>query len=488
MRLSNIKVLNLAVQETGTYNKQYIRPWTTHVSGHALDDIQRRVESLNGNPITGMTLAGISSGILSYSASPLGEVLVPNGMSERRLRFVLEVEIIARLGPPFRYSFQGYTSHCGITVNNAIDPSMVFYINSFTRLGRVQDKSVLGYRDIVTDSAHILNTDPEARDIISSAYKMRPYDLFGGIQASMLEEGYSSSGKLQQLTDTRRCIGHEALKSNRSNGIGSLYLAKVLDSYKGSMDMLDFGQHERDIYGRGRDLVHEGEISENEFFRALAGVTGFGNSTSFQIGDLIQIDPMASNVVKYLRMGPVQLSKLHSAGQTSYWNGANRETQVATALSNAIPAIMMDLGLCQMYFTASNHSGGGNIDIALLNYGSFSSSDLRENFEIFKRRVTKEVLFDISIGNQIVFNIDMNCDLYGETTIGLTLDSGGLEVFTVPQYCDALQTPVLTPSRENYNDLVNDIGGMMGAISETRTNQTLLDSLYEKPTTTSSFL
>ena len=129
-----INIAKLILSETGTFNPMYSRPYQTYIDSAMMDNITRRVDEAGDSTITGNLLSGIAGTIVKPCATPQGQIPIPYGWSERRIRFLLEVHITTPTGSQMVYYFQGYTSHLGVGQNGSEDPTMEFIINSFIRV------------------------------------------------------------------------------------------------------------------------------------------------------------------------------------------------------------------------------------------------------------------------------------------------------------------------------------------------------------------
>ena len=465
----SIRVEKLMLFETGTYNPMYSRPYKTFIGGIEMDNIVRRVEEANGASITGTLMAGVASNIVAPDATPHGEIAIPYGWAERRIRFLAEVHVNSPTGSAFIYHIQGYTSHLGVSQTGAIDPRMEFIINSFTRLSRVSQYGPNGLiaKDVVTESAQIINGKIHSQlQPNTDGYRLRPSDIFRGVGSSYLANTYSHYNNEEVLDDTSIRMNGESFRSARANNLPSNYVASIIDNYQTSINLADFGQQNQHIYTRAIDLTHESSPLENMFIRAISNVKGIPNATSFTIGDLEKIDPNVRHVTNYVTTGPTRQSILPTAGQTAYWSSSDRETLVATVLSNSLPAIMMDLMISKIAFRSTNHDYGGNMNTVIIQALSLANIDLTGNFDLFRHRFEREIMFDITYGNQDTYMVDVDCNLFGDSTISVSIGTGQMIPFTTPSFCDSLLSPVVTNSKDNFFGIVHDFETLMNEVSD----------------------
>lgn len=478
---TTIKVAKLIMQETGTYNPMYSRPYQTFVDPTSLDNITRRVEENRGSSINGALLAGITSSILKPSATPESDIYIPNGWNERRIRFILEIHITTNTGSSYVYYFQGYTTHLGVGVNGAVDPTMEFIINSFIRVNRVSQYTPSGIivRDIINESAHVINGQIQYQQTNTDTYLMRPQDIFTGVQSSYLDNAYSyykDSSQGGGLADTRISLNNESIRSSRVNNLPANYMAKIIDNYQTGTKLADFGQGQEDILSQCKGLCFEPSILENIFIKAISNIKGQYNATSFTFGELETIDPNSRNVTNYITLGNVRENALHVAGQTSYWNGSDRETLVATILSNAIPAVMMDLMISKIHFRSTNHDYGGIVNTVIIDAKSLTNADLSANFEVFKKRLEREIMYDITYGNQETYMLEIRADLFGESMISLSIGSNPMITYTTPSYCDSLTSPIMTSNKNNFINVVHDFETLFNNVVDINREMTVINS------------
>lgn len=459
---ATVSIVRLMLLESGTYNPIFNRPYQSHIDQNTLNEIYNRVDQNGLNRLSGASFAGIASGILVPSATPQTLVPICQGWNERRIRFLMEVHVKTTRGSEFIYYFQGYTSHLGVSDSGAVDPSMRFHINSMTRVNRATVQTPFGaqYRDVVTASSQLIDGQTLRQLVPTPSYAMRPMDVFSGIQSNYLTSA-NAHNMNASIHDTRVTVNNESLGSNRSNNISTNYLAKVVDTYNAAKQQLDFGQGERDLTSKSFDMSRENMPSENEFMRAMANIQGVLSSSSFTHTDLCKLDPNSVNVTSYVKLGHTQRAALHQAGQTEHWSGSNRETQVASILSNAIPAIMMDALVSKLHFRSTNHDATGTVNTVIINAMSLTNMDVSSGLEMFKRRLETEVLYDITYGNSELYTLEMNVDLFGETWITVSIANGPAITYVTPSFCDGLLAPIITQNKDNYYGVVSDLENIL---------------------------
>lgn len=472
----NITITKLILQETGTYNSLYSRPYETEMNKATLDDIVGRVEnspiqSGGGEGVTSALLSGIASNMIHPSATPQGEIYIPNGWGERRVRFVLEVLVTSSTGSTYSYFFQGYTTHSGITQSGNIDPQMKFIINSIVRVNRIQKQTMYGVQNIdtVTESSQIINGKLVSNQN-DNMFVMRPQDVFLGIHSGHLKTAYDLASPIGDVYDCRRPGNSDSVRASRRDNIPANYLARVVDSYQTGSALLDFGQGSAELLLRSQDYCSEPSPNENIVIRAISNIIGIPNTTIFSYEDLRLLDPNIDNVTNYIVPNNLQMNGVHHAGQSAYWNSVDRETLMATVLGNAVPSLMMDLLIMNLSFRSTNHDMTGTMNTVIEGANSFTNTDISNNLLMFKKRLEKEILYDITYGNQELYTLSMRCNLLGETYIDISIGNGPMVSYVTPSFCDGLLTPMVTTDINRYNDIINDVEVLMNNIGRVENN------------------
>lgn len=471
-RHNKISILKLDIRETGSYNTAFSRPYETNFNGSEFHNLLDRISASNtaktnsSKSFSPELLSGLSYSLIKPSANPRGELIIPNGWDERRMLFVLQVSAKNTQGTDSIYYFQGYTTHSGISLQGSIDPNMYFFINSYIKVRR-NNMGMGRYSDSIVESAQIINGEIFIENRVQN-YLQRPCDVFMGMQSNFIASAsnYTDKKRAPEVNDTRITVTTESVKSNRSNNVSSKYMSKILAGYNEGVITAEFGQGTDDILSRSRDVVAEHSINENPFLRALSIKTGVPNISRFTFDDLMNIDPGVDAVTNVLTVSPVVRSQMHQAGQTSFWNGSDISTLTATVLSNSVPSLMMELFLTEVSLTSTNHDITGRMNTVISVVNSFTNADLSDNVRIFVDRLEREVLNDITFDNQESYSLSMHVDLMGDTFISIQIADEPMTDYVVPSFCDGLLTPVVTPNKNDYMNLVGDLEMLTNQVTE----------------------
>ena len=471
----SLNVVSLFIQQTGTYNDQFKRPYVSHLDNGSLSNILNRVAEVGGyGKINSSVFSGYTSGLISPSPITQGGIFIPQGWGETRARFILTVQATFSVGNPIYYYIQGFTDYFGLTKTN-IDPNMIFYINSVTAvanttvmtpMGMQEQKRIIGSDLIIVDNSYGNNNYVE---MSNSQYMLRPSDIFAGLHSTDVYNA-ATHNPTDLYIDRRTQLSNVPTASKRQNDIPTDYLASVANSYLDSKETADFNIGQNEILSTARQNVMENPISQNPFISALSSIYGVIGVNSFRMQDLISIDPNTDNVTTVNWIADKHLGELHYAGQTEHLAGADRTTTVAVGLGNSIPALMIEYLITNISFQATNNTVSGQPTVVIMNAQSITNADMTQYYRAFETRLINEIINDFTFNNSTSFTLMVDSNLFGDTSIQLSIDGGPLTPFVIPSFSESLFTSIITPNQESYYNIVNDMGTLLNGISEAKNN------------------
>ena len=398
--------------------------------------------------------------MLAPTATIGNEIVIPQGWTEKRVRFVLEVYCDYTFSTVVYY-IQGYTNYVGMSHTN-IAPDMVFIINSILGVTRstVMTPNGLQMMDIPKESYQVVGGQLVQND---PTFIMRPHDVFTGMHTEYIRNA-TGMDDYNRVIDNRAQLRSDTVRSSRSYGLPTNYVANIVDKYTQATLLLENGQGTQDALSRARENSLDSPLSENPFIRAISSLRGFGTANNFTFGDLVRIDPNVDNVTTIMVVPTAMQMNVHRAGQTEFWHGSDRITQVATILSQGVPAIMMDLMISKIRFRATNHDIGGQVNFTPIDFKGLTNMDLTGNLMRFRERIINELLFDISFGNQEAYLLDMDVDMFGDTTIDINM-YGQQTRYVTPSFCDNLTVPVIAGTEHQFNSLVSGFDMLVNQVA-----------------------
>lgn len=494
------RILNLFLFETGEYQQQVRRPYVTQMDHRTVMQFQ---EQLNGlSHYSPQNMSGIAQSFLTPRMKPESNVEIPGGWNERKCRFMMLVEYDGHMGSRMQEILTGFTTHVGAqqagmgTGSGAgllhVDDELVFIVNSTIKLQRAEEFGPRGRVEhfTVASNTHVF-ADPNFTTMYQPKHeeRMRPGDVFAAIQTAPLRAVAEDTPQQRGMFDTRTVNHNQAVLSKRSNVIPTNHVARVFESFNNARtaEYTNPGGSNGDVYGMARGNVLDGLVSDDVVLRIIGEFRGEGAPSSFKFKDLKRMDPNVTNVVRGRVSGMTQkLGDLHNPSMSNQWDGRNNYTLIATILSQCVPGIMSDLGLTRMCFECNNQiavSGQYSAVNADARFGrpdgmpffvptnvrsvsgqSGMDRDLSDAAWKFEHRFWGEVMQGICANNQIPFSLKVNCDLYGETVVTMSFDSGPWEQFVTPSFADALLTPLTTTSQNHLTTVAEDFSVLMNSV------------------------
>lgn len=467
-----VEIVRIIMQETGTYNVMWRRPFESNLNGTIQNKILENCEK--AGRITPNLLTGVAGQFVMPSATPERPIQIANGWDTRRFKFFMEVRATSQMGSVITQYITGYTDQMGASVFGSLDPNMTFHINTVNIAKSAMRTTPLGTQNVqsIVDCSHLLyQNDYQGVHGLNNSYKMRPEDVFVTMQNAELENASSSFGTSNEFVDTRTHLTKKPIKATRRFNSAPIFVSSVLDSYVQTKRQAIGGSSELEITDTAAACVSSARTNEDPFLSILRSKTGVDDG-SFTIGDLLNIDPSVESRIVITPLNNALRATLPVAGQTQNWQTSDFETQFATALSQAVPGYMLDNCLQSVKFRATNMEMGGNITVLLVDYGTLLQGiDVSPYLAAFSFAMEKTVLADLTQNNMIPFTLDMSCNLMSDSIINLSINGSPYIPYVVPCFCDNLMSPLVTADKNRLNVLATDIANVVDYLGDASGNQ-----------------
>lgn len=463
----SVEIVKIIMQETGTYNTMWRRPFESNLNGNIQKTILENCEK--AGRITPNLLTGVAGQFVMPSATPERPVNIVNGWDTRRFKFFMEVRSTSHMGTVITEFITGYTDQMGASAFGSLDPNMTFYINTVNMAKNAVRTTPLGTQNIqsIVDCSHLLyQNDYQGVHGLNNSHKMRPEDVFVTMQNAELESASNTYGGMADFVDTRTHLTKKPIKATRRFNSSPIFVSSVLDSYVQTKRQAIGGQSDLEITDTAAASVASARVNEDPFINILRNRTGLDGS-SFTVRDLLAIDPTVESRIVITPLNTALRATLPVAGQTQHWQTADFETQFATALSQAVPGYMLDNCLQSVKFRATNTEMGGGITVFLVDYGSLLQGiDLSPYLAAFSFALEKTVLADLTQNNMIPFTLEMSCNLISDSIINLSINGGPFVPYVVPCFCDNLMSPLVTADKVRLNTLAKDIANVVDYLGD----------------------
>lgn len=469
--ITNFKINRLIIQETGTYNQQFLRPWQTHVD-FEIQNAFTSIAQQYGTNIPLMVFNDVSGGFLQKQANPDSPIGIPNGWGERRIRFFLETQHEYITGGKIKSYYLGYTDHTGVSVSGAIDPRMFFFVNSFvrTRTHLINTPSGMAEKEEVFESKQMLHGGNRAYDP-NQVLSMRPQELyrFFNPDSELMNLGAQTMGTV--ISDTRLQIPSIGTLTDRSNNTPTSYTSNVFGGILSNSSNHELGLPKSECVNAYISTMENGSdnVAKDPLFKSISNAHGSLASGRFTYSDLMKIEPNVYNVTNYIVVPAAEKGKLHQAGMTSEWHGSDICTKSAASLGHSVPALMTENMITRIVLTSTNADFGGKINTQIIHANSFSNGDMRRYYDRFRASFEALLNTEITYRNALTYMLEMNVDLLGETWIKISIDGSPVYDYVTPSFSDGLFSPLISSNRENVLNVASDFNCVY---------ETALDSLY----------
>jgi hypothetical protein len=462
-----LHIEKLFLQETGTFNQQFARPYVADVCDNNLSALSERISSATrlspSMTISPALLSGMHSSVIRPATNVERPITIINGWNERRFRFTLEVHEDSPVGGTYVYQFYGYSEYFDLSHGGEINPNMVFFINGYNRMSRMMASNGTGLVDHLSDTCGIVNGNTLAENN-AQLYGLRTEDLLVTLQSGYIT-GNSDVTHQHDVMDTRIGLKNKVFSTSRYNQIPSNYLSRLVDTYRSAQVMQEYGEGNHNVLERSIGTVHEASPFENRFIRDLSISRGMNFAVSdFTIQQLMHLD-LEFNASKVYYQ-PVEDLGMLSNGCSEDWNGRDNNTLIASTLARSVPSLMISCGLVVANFTSTNQTLNGlpetNFVSPAVTIATMEPIRLQQKF---LTRFNTEILPDITSGNLIPVQLFITADVKNEIHINISVEGYAPDLYIFPCFCDSLLQPTVTTDSSHLSNLIVGVESMLESIS-----------------------
>lgn len=445
---------------TPAQHEQYHRPLETNLTRA---DVDRVIHDTQGmTDLTAATLAHSAGSLIAPSVVPRQQVSVPNGLGEDKLAFFIEITISSQYGPDRRELVSGFTDYVGVTSTGAIDPNMVFYVNSITSLGP---------SNRIIDSAQVLT--PEYAP--SAGVPLRPVDVVATSQTNC----FSVAEDLTSMIDSRTLFTNSPKLATQHSNASNRYLSDTLKGYSAAIAYAEHTQMADDVsllhddLGMGNDTINGGLYDEvisrirptsaagYHFFSAMGLLNGGGDS-SFTFSQLERRWPRDGSfyiIALPTAYGAQQAGEMDRPLEYSEsWNTTLLETQIAHSILHILPSILTQVKLlsCELHLT--NENIGGQTTVTLMAINEMFENTFTPSHQTY---MEDQIMIDIAtclLANRVdQFSIHLKCNLLGNVMTTISLNGMQPIVYIAPMFCHSFYSPQIGTSHSDLAQLSQNV-------------------------------
>lgn len=486
MSESNAIVNKSFFVESGTYQPVMLRPYETRYDESIA--IQYCTDTDGGTKIVPNAFSNMASSIIAPTAAHQGNITIENGWNERRMSFIIEVNIIDSFNALSKVVvLTGYTNHTDVGIRSlAFDPNMRMFINTSTVIQVVQTRTPNGTindRKTVIDSSHLLNviTMRSIKTQMQQEDMYRDNKLWYATPSNVINEmvninegnsGINNFRPNSNFNDFRQTINDTTVsRSRRENTIPTQYLSKILrgvsDGYSNMVQGID--DDERTALINASVGVRESPTTIDPVITMLAVSTDFSINGYVTWNEMCNLLPTLDAVTSYTTRSSNVVrtnTPMAEAGNFQGWGGVTFETTIANAVSQLVPAMMTSCMLGNLTFVFSNDNitgtptlrpTSGQVMIEGIPFMNMANA--------FETRFLTEVAPMITDQGRTIINMLVQCSLGTETYINISRNGQPEVPFCAPTFCDALYTPIISQSKQNITNVASDLRNIANSVN-----------------------
>lgn len=459
----HVEIVDLILQETGTYNDHYNRPYKAVMSEDNINSILSSVIQNNLQAGAGI-FASVAPEVLDIQGrvDSTNLIHIPHGWGETRLRFMLQVrEMPIKFPGSVFYTFlQGFTESKDVSMQTSqINPDMKFFVNSWVRIQEYTEQTPNGPKKIqrVQNSAQAINGMLVADQTgLQQTKYMRPMDLIGKVQADVDTE--LRSGDVFDVRNTNLGGGNTAFNSYQNN-TASHYLSRLMTPMAQAIQGIGVGNGHQGPIDTAVSFAAglEPSINDSPFLMLLNRQLQTIGGATFSMNELALLDPSVGTRTHLRPVDARFQGALSARGRTAGWDSSTSETILATKLVNSIPGFMWTCYLGMISLTITNGMPGGRAETRVHMLRPITNIAPPEYVSKFLMELESMIARDISYNNQLIFNVDINASIIGDIELHVSINGGAKVTFNAPAFGAGILNPVYTRDMESFDNLASGL-------------------------------
>ena len=464
---TDVRVTKFVLVESKRYKEMYVRPYEMHVDNEALSKVERMVSNSFKREI-GRSDIRSSSSISGYVNNELSNILTPsatvidkanieNGWGEKRLKFVLIVEIKRQGDHNSVINYiQGYSEYLGVSKSDNLDPDMMLYANSVIKLVKTYNPHTRDFDIRPVDSFNVVFDETnKVGDAFNSLKLARPSDV--AINVSDLKDmgddvvSMSTVGSVNspELADKRALLPTDhltrTLKTTMDSAIQNNFIGTSNDTIE-------------TIVGNLSDPV----LENIDFFKKILNIRN--QDAGFTVNDLLFVDPNVGDVtmvsVGNLLSNTTNIPSELLTEDTAETHGTNLEVRLSLLVHEAVATLLNESILNDIVIEVDNYSGVPQG--AVLNGGSYLENiNVPLHANAFLNNFINRAWNSISNNNNTSVKVLVSGMLESDTTVIITTDGRHPITYRYPTFADSKFLPILMDNNslelisEDYASLID---------------------------------
>lgn len=388
---------------------------------------------------------------------------ITNGWKERRLRFMLEVEILNAGGITTIEQITGYTEFSDLSlVGRQVDPNMTFFINGILEVAGGSNMGAAYQNMPVSESMIKSNIGVLSAPADGSAMgfiMQRPLDIYiGGESATIAMSGIGFDTTIQapltQAPETAKRIQASPVR----------YVSDLLDAATSAAMLDDDDPHRNNAHVEYR--LRSTSLVRDSFVSKLSQVSQdfvLSQRNTFTLNDLKKLDPLAEQKITVVPSQPAEGSMIAPERLHSPWPALD---QVARMYAQSLPGYVVQSGLGRVQFYQDL-----NGEVLITGFDSpFGNRPMQNQLDVLKSCLKLELWIAATWAGQSPVRVSGECSVYGYTTLMIENEFGQSWNYAFPTFADSTYSPMLNSNPQGFMQLASDAQTL---ISQVRGNMTV---------------
>lgn len=473
--------------ESGTYQPMNLRTYQSNVTTDLTNRFSDVTES--GKLLGKNSLSSIASEILTPSSAPTASLTIDEGWGTKRFTFVIEL-VSPTSGTVFggeSIVLTGYTNYTDLTlIGKQFDPNMRMYFNSSSIVSNLTQSLPNGQiqtRKVLRDSSHLLGVGVISNIHAAPFIKQQNTGIIEDGTTWLLPKHVIQEMQNQQtlsdptwgsstgLFDLRRRVNPaDMIRSRRENAVTGKYLDKVLNTVVHEYNSTTgIGEDDYRALSQAAYSANEMANYSDPAMSRLLTQTGFLYNGYVTWGEFCSIFPGADEKTMYTtRDSGVSITATPptDANNVSGWTGVDYETNIANAISQLVPAIMTTSLIGNISFAFTNDNLTMEPEVTIFNGNSMIDGlDMVSLGHNFTRRFINEIVPLITNQSRSIVSAIVHSNIGTETHISVSYDGGPAIPFCAPTFCDAMYTPIISPTDSAIANIASDLYNIATTVS-----------------------
>lgn len=494
-----VSLMNVQLIESGTYRPEYLRPYVVTATR---DDINEMADTIDevGGVVSAGTISGISGRLMSYSnrVSDRDLVDIEGGWDERRFTFIMEVierqrdEDDRETGREVVTFISGYTDCLDIAERNLtrrgannsneilLAPSTVMYVSNIRRIER-DTRVIITNNQLIVPSYYKNQNYRRDRE---SLFTLRPRDILNNESIQDTVNYGNNSDNL--IINGANNLNGSVIKTSRSANLNpATYLASSINALmrsetKVSTNKDQFGNYtgnrgsRNDVFNRAQSYIREDNAYEaNSFLSVIRQQTSFQQDQTFTWGELHRMfgTDELENLTEILTFDRAKRDqRVSDRSDCADWSeneNSGRNSVMATVMKQTLPAYAMESMIYACRIEATNHlsrtermdavDGIRVIVSDVVFAGNFADAMQDDLIRDLEDSIALDVLKDLSINNEVTFDIIVDLDWRFDSFYHVGLDGDRPITFSSAGFSGSLTSPIITANSETADSIGRDL-------------------------------